>query len=279
MAKSFLSHDSLHLFTQSFLTENARASVIILHGLGEHSGRYSEFAGFLNSNGYNVHCFDLRGHGRSQGLRGHVRAFEQYHEDIEYFIEYLEDDGLLTGPVILFGHSLGGLIGLDYLVNYLGDDADYFQAAIFSAPALAIDAPNLAFKYLLCRVAPAPVDTLHIANGVDPYKLSHNQKSVQSYIDDPLVHKWVTAAFFREFIEAQARLESAELRLPIPVLFLVPQQDDVINAEAVLEFAADLKAPGKKVMKFAKMYHEVLHEKSRRTVFEKVNTWMQSAIH
>lgn len=275
---SFLTKDGLHLYSKSYTSPQSVGSIAILHGLGEHSGRYEHFAQYLVANRFNVHTFDLRGHGRSQGLRGHVDNFSSYHDDIECFFEHLEEEGSLKHPLVLFGHSLGGLILLDYLLNFLDIESDYYQGAIFSAPALSVTTANLPLKYALCKLAPSVLRQMHISNGIDPDDLSHVKKNVTQYREDPLVHKWVTASLFQELIDTQVRLEETELRLKIPTLFMVPGKDRIVDPEAVIEFADELDAPNKEVITFPTSFHEVLHEKTAKHAYDKTKTWLENLI-
>ncbi|HEY0782995.1 MAG TPA: alpha/beta fold hydrolase, partial [Thermoanaerobaculia bacterium] len=130
-AGAFESRDGLRLATVHQLLAAPRARIAIVHGYAEHSGRYEELLAELAARGYEGHAFDLRGHGASQGARGHVDDFADYRSDLDRFLERLPDEP--ERPLFLLGHSLGGLIALDYCLHRTG----MFAGVVVSSPFLA----------------------------------------------------------------------------------------------------------------------------------------------
>ena len=107
----------IELFTQSWRSEHHKGTLIVTHGMAEHSDCYNEFAQYCNEKGWDVFAWDLRGHGRSEGQRGYVDSFDCFEKDLRKVIEFVKTEK--NGPYVLFGHSLGGLITIKNLIKWL----------------------------------------------------------------------------------------------------------------------------------------------------------------
>ena len=171
--------DHLQLYYQSWTPEQTRrGNVLVVHGHGEHSGRYLNVVNQLVPADYAVHAYDLRGHGRSEGERGFLMAWEEYRLDMDAVVNHVRGDSAAT-PLVLFGHSLGGLIALDYILHY----PDAVEGLITSAPLVGtpgISPVIITVARILSRIAPRTM--LH--TGTDAAGISRDPAVVQAYIDD-----------------------------------------------------------------------------------------------
>lgn len=267
---SFVTHDGLTLFTQWWTPEGeARAVVLLVHGYAEHSGRYDHVAEPFVDRGAAVYAYDQRGHGRSDGQRAYVDRFEQYLADLDQFRHRVEDR-TPDVPVFLFGHSMGGLVALLYVLNY---DPD-LRGLLLSAPAIEIN-PDLApllrpFAKLLGRLFP----TLPTVRSPQD-SISRDPAVVEDAQNDPLNYHGRTLArtgaeLIRAGEEAQSRLE--ELTLPFLVIHGTA---DPLATPAWSERLYERAAADDKTLKlYDGLYHETFNEPEQDEVLRDLGTWL-----
>ncbi|UCF20609.1 MAG: lysophospholipase [Gemmatimonadota bacterium] len=253
-----------------------RAVVIICHGLGEHSGRYEELARDLARAGLSSFALDHRGHGRSDGRRGHVRRFTRYVHDLEKFRRRVVGAVGDELPLVFLGHSLGGLILLRYLQEYPGVTS---CGAVFSAPLLGIATEIPRWKERLATVLGYSVPALPLSSGLNPEYLSHDLQVVAAYRRDPLVHDRITPRLFSEIKAEVDRAFHDVGRLTLPVLFLIPSADRLVRPDLMQQFASLLgRGPRVEVRTLPGLYHEVLNESTRSSVVADLLGWIERRI-
>ncbi len=253
-----------------------RAFVLIAHGLGEHSGRYARLAQDFARAGLSTFALDHRGHGRSDGRRGHVRRFTRYLHDFEKFRRRICSVGEIEIPVVLLGHSLGGLILIRYLQEYPGIPA---AGAIFSSPWLGLAVPVPRWKERLASSLYYAVPALPMSTGLEPEHLSHDAQVVEAYRRDPLVHDRITP---RTLGEVKREIESAfqsAARLQLPSLFLVASDDRLTRADEMQRFATLVRrTAAPRLVTYPGLYHEVFNETARSSVVADVLGWIERRI-
>lgn len=272
----FQGSSNLRLHYRCWDVGSPRAVVVVCHGLGEHSGRYEELAQDFARAGMSTYALDHRGHGRSDGRRGHVRRFTQYVHDLEKFRRRVVGAVGTEVPLVFLGHSLGGLILVRYLQEYPGVGA---RGAILSAPLLgfAVDVPRWKQKLagLLLYMSPA----LPMSTGLDPQYLSHDPEVVAGYERDALVHDRITP---RLYAEVQSAIESAgreASKLRLPILLLVPSEDKLARADLMQRLATSVGERSLvRVRTYPGLYHEVLNETSRSSTIADVLGWIERRI-
>lgn len=261
-ASSLAAADGTPLHVHRWPAPDARAAILLSHGLGEHGGRYARFAAALGVRGVSVYAVDHRGHGRSGGVQGHVARFGQYLDDFEAFRRHVDPEIGPGVPRFVLGHSMGGLIALRYLQTH---PQAPFRGAILSAPLLAalVQAPRwkTALAGTLSRLAPA----LRLSNEIDPAGLSHDPAYVATYRDDPLVHPWITPRLYTEMLAAMAAARDGGAALRLPLLFVLPGEDPIVDAAVSAAFAAGLSGDVT-VHTYAGMRHEAHNELDRARV-------------
>ncbi|MGH7501893.1 MAG: lysophospholipase [Longimicrobiales bacterium] len=251
-----------------------RAAVIIVHGLAEHSGRYETLGRDLCGAGISAYALDLRGHGRSDGQRGHARTFGVLLQDVDRFRR--EVLGLIESgtPLFLLGHSMGGLIALRYMEEY----ADTFTGAIIVSPwlATAVHVPRwkVTLANPLAKLAPA----LPFRAGVNPEHLSRDPRIVRAYEEDPLVHDRITPRLFTELSTAMGRAFQRCDRIQQPLLFLLAGADRIVNTERTVAFARSLARPDVETHVYAGHFHEVLNEPGADVVRKDLRAWLDARI-
>jgi alpha-beta hydrolase superfamily lysophospholipase len=256
----------------------ALGNVVIVHGLGEHIGRYQALVDDLNAAGWNVCGFDLRGHGASGGARGRIPRDDSLLRDLGRVIEHLRD--FREGPIVLLGHSLGGLVASRFVAQGIADEHNApswhrrVDALVMSSPALDLGmSPSQ--RALLAVMAPLTPDA-SVSNGIDPTWLSRSEAVVQAYRDDPLVHNRVTPRFVRFMVDAGAYVKRYAPLWSVPTLLMWGGADRCVEPQGSRAFA-DL-APSDWVAHapFADFVHEIFNEPQRAQPVQTMSRWLEA---
>lgn len=257
----------LHVTDYLLPAAQARGSVVIMHGLGEHGDRYRHVAGFFNECGLSVRCYDHRGHGRSQGRRGDVIYGDPMLLDAEILID--DFSARFAEPPFLFGHSMGGLFAARLALAKLSP----LRGLILSSPALAVTLSP--FQYRMLKLMSALAPSLGVPNGVSPGFLSHDPKVVAAYKADPLVHHRISARLLRSMLSSVDYCHSHADALATPTLMLVSGDDRVVDVEGSRRFFLRVP-PGMAVMReYPGLYHEIFNEPNALQVFEDLKQWLE----
>jgi alpha-beta hydrolase superfamily lysophospholipase len=261
--------DGTMLYVTDYLlpASQARGSAVLMHGLGEHSGRYRQLAGFFNECGVSVRCYDHRGHGRSQGNRGDVINGDPLVQDAQIILD--DFSTRFAEPPFLFGHSMGGLFAARFALTRLSP----LRGLILSSPALALDLSTIQLKMLKVLHAIAP--SLGVPNGLSPAFLSHDSKVAAAYKADPLVHRKISARLLRSMLSAIDYCHSHAGSLEIPALMLVAGDDRLVNAEGSKRFFAHLPEGLGQLHVYDGMYHEIFNEIDAQRPFADLRAWLE----
>jgi acylglycerol lipase len=264
-------HDGLALSVRHCLPPSPRARVVLLHGYAEHVGRYAEVIAGLTGAGFECHALDLRGHGHSEGVRGHVLRFEEYLEDVDLLLESLPGTTL---PRFLVGHSLGGLISLKYVLRRPAA----FGALAVSSPFLLPAMPVPWLKETLANAASHLAPTLLLDSGLDPRGISHDPAIVEAYIADPLVFKTVNTRWFFEVRKAQDEVLERAGEIVLPTLFLLGGADPIAQPERGREVFERLGSVEKRLQVYEGLFHEVFNEVERARVLGDLLEWLGARV-
>jgi alpha-beta hydrolase superfamily lysophospholipase len=258
--------DGTPLFVTDYALVGGRGGIVIMHGLGEHSGRYRHVAQFLNECGYTVRAYDHRGHGRSGGARGDVPGNDALLDDARLVIG--DFAARLGQPPLLLGHSLGGLIAAHYATRGVSPLA----GLVLSSPALRIRLSGVQ-KFLL-RILTAVAPGFGTPNGLDANYLSHDKSVVDAYRNDPLVHNKISARLLNYMLAAIDFSQQGAPGLRTRALLLVAGNDHLVDAAGSEAFAQRL-APGIGTMhRYPELYHEIFNETGATRVFDDFRHWL-----
>lgn len=263
--------DGLELVGEHHRLADPRARLVIVHGFGEHRGRYQRLVGELLAAGFECHLFDLRGHGDSGGRRGHVRRFADYRDDLARFAARAgrESEPRSTAPWVLLGHSLGGLIAADSVLHA----PRTFSALALGSPFLASpDSPPLA--RLMAAVARRLLPGLRLHVPFPPSALSHDPRVVEAYARDPRVLDSFSPAWLGAVTAAQRRVYRRAGEIRLPALVLVGGADRIADPGRSLAFFRRLGSPDKTLHVYDGLFHEVLNELDRRPVVADLLAWL-----
>jgi alpha-beta hydrolase superfamily lysophospholipase len=244
-------------------SDRPRASVLLVHGLAEHSGRYEQVGSWLADAGFDVRAWDQRGFGASGGRRAWVRTFGEYHDDLAERLAAIRSSA--EGRVVLYGHSLGGLIALGYVLA----DRPKPDALVLSAPALVTTIPawKRALARLLGRVAPMML----IANGLRGDQLSRDPEVGRRYFADPLNEHRSTAAFGAAALAELVRVQASLERLALPTYVLHGSDDTIVPVAASERLSGQ---PGVTRRVWPGLRHEMHNEPEGAAVVAELVTWL-----
>jgi alpha-beta hydrolase superfamily lysophospholipase len=249
-----------------------KAVIIIIHGGGEHSGRYLNPVNYLVPRGYPVYAYDLPGHGKSPGKRGHVNRFTEFLDATDSFLQFVrKDEG--GKPVFLLGHSIGGLIAVDYALKH-----PELPGLILSSPFLRMKLQVPAWKSVIAKTASYFMPALTLHNGLIADDLCHEREVCMMYRRDPLVHDLASVRFYTEMLAAQSRTMRDAGRLKTPMLLLYGSADRIADPEGAKAFNKNAGCSDKKIVVYEGFYHEIFNEKNNILVFRNLVEWMESQL-
>jgi len=258
------------LFCRQWTTPNSTMPLVLVHGGGEHSNRHAELAERLAQRGYAVEAFDLPGHGRSPGTRGHIPHFSEYLVVLDAFVQLVRKRYAGKKP-ILFGHSLGGLI----TAVYAADHGAYLRAVALSSPLWGLNVPVPAWKHLIAYTLVRVWPSLTLRRpALGPNTLSHDPAVEVDYLRDPLVH---FQASLRLYVDSRRQLDllpETVRRLKIPILVQQAGEDRIASAPATEALFPLIGSEQKRLIIYPGYSHEIFHEIGKEAVFLDFFEWL-----
>jgi alpha-beta hydrolase superfamily lysophospholipase len=264
------SRDGTRLY-QRVWSDKGAATLILLHGYGDHIERYDRDARELAAAGFAVRGFDYRGHGQSDGLRGHIRFFSEYLDDLTAVLDAARDAS--PAPCFLVAHSHGALISLRYLLEY--PRAVHGIAALSPYLKLALTPPK--WQIGLGRMVSSIIPSLALPSGLKGVDMAQDPAVAADYDNDPRNFKIARARWFTESTAAQAEVAARAAEINVPSLFLIPGADKVANPTFAREVFERLGSADKECQVFEGLYHEILNEPppGRTDVMTRLKGWLQ----
>jgi len=250
-------------------------TVLIVHGLGEHIGRYAHVAVRLNAWGWSAVGYDQRGHGRSSGARGQLPRDDALLQDLAMLIDAVR--AARTGPLVLLGHSMGGLLAARFVAGAVAAaNAEAWHrpvdALVLSSPAL--DAGMSGAQKLLLAVLGRLAPNLAVNNGLKPQWISHDPAVVQAYIADPLVHDRIAPRLVRFIVDGGRMVRERAARWSVPTLLLYAGADRCVAPAGSAAFAAAAPQTAVTSREFPTLFHEIFNEPEQAQVFEVLGQWL-----
>ena len=268
---SWRARDGQKLYAQEWQpSTTARGAIALVHGIGEHSGRYAALADAFNTAGYGVLAFDLRGHGRTGGQLGHIPSYEIAMQDIDYLLE--QTARLHAGqPIFLYGHSMGAALVLYYALNR----RPTLTGIIATSPGLAPAKPPSGATLLTARLAYRLMPTMQVENGLDLAGLSNDPEVIRRYQADSLVHSKISARLGLDMLQnGQWVLEHAS-EFPLPLLLTVGTEDRLVSLTAIRQMATRVPAERLSYREWKGGYHELHNEPNKAEIITSILEWMK----
>jgi alpha-beta hydrolase superfamily lysophospholipase len=264
--RNVMSSDGTKLFSREWETEGpAKGTIVMIPGLGEHTGRYVHVGDFFQKAGFNVIGIDVRGQGRSGGTPAYVERYVQFLEDVRAGIHMAK-----VFPLFILGHSFGGQLALALAAR----DEPNITGYLASGPWLALSTPPAAWLVRLASLVNNVYPKCRFPTGLKRSQNSSDEAHLDSLVDLDLNHTFITARTFFE-ISAEARRLSADPRANAPVLIAQGRPDPVTSVEASIEFYERLEAPVKELMIYDGFLHELHNEKDRARVLDDYLAWIE----
>lgn len=257
--------DGLALLTRHWQADDPWAALLLVHGLGEHSGRYEHVGDHFAAAGLDTYAYDHRGNGGSDGVRGDIDRWSRYHDDMAERLAVVRETAG-GRPVVVYAHSMGGLIAAGYLLS----DRPRPDLTVLSAPGLdsTLARWKIALAPVLGRIAP----TLSVPNGVRAETLSRDPEVGRRLAADPLNGRASTTRFGAEAVREQQRVRAGAKAIGGPTLVIHGLDDGLVPASASEPFEG---APGVERRTYRGLRHEMHNEPEWRTVLDDVVSWIR----
>jgi alpha-beta hydrolase superfamily lysophospholipase len=266
---SLTASDGVALFTHAWTIANPKALVVLTHGFGEHGARYGGLGRTLTKAGYALYAYDVRGHGRSQGRRGHIPSYAALLDDLSRLVANARAEHP-EAPLFLFGHSMGGNIAISYALRR----SEGLSGVLVTAPLLRLGFIPPFWKVAIARIFARLVPGLTLATGLDQNNLSHDPVVVESIRADPLAHGRMSARTFVSLMDAADYALLNAPRLRVPILLLHGDDDRLTDIAGTEAFHASVEGPDKQFISFPGMYHEILNEVDAAAVHATIVEWL-----
>lgn len=263
------SHDRVQYFTRHWRKEGSiKGALALIHGLGEHSGRYQHVASTLTEAGLAIMAFDLQGHGKTEGKRGHILSYSSLLDGIDELLSQLQEE-YPDRPLFLYGHSLGGNLVLNYSLSY----PKRLTGVIATSPWLRLAFTPSPLKVLLGRLIHRIYPSFSQKNSIVEGTLSHGEDVEEAYREDPLVHNQISARlFFQAYDKGIWALENAS-SLETPLLLLHGTGDRITSWKASRLFSQ--RARDCTFKAWENLYHELHHEIEKERVLSCITRWLK----
>ena len=266
---TFTGFGGLELYYQRWRPEGRPKAVLpIVHGFGEHSGRYGNVVDWFVPQGYAVYAFDLRGHGRSPGPRGYINEWAEFRGDVRSFLELVHEQEPERATFLL-GHSMGGLIALEYALHH----PEGLAGVIASGPVLAqvgVSPLLLALSKVLSGILPR----LTLDTKLDATAISRDQAVVEAYVNDPLVHSLGTPRLSTELTRAVEWTQAHAAEMRIPCLIVHGSADRLAPPEGSRVFYENMMLTDKERQVYEGYYHEVFNDVGKERALAAVEAWI-----
>ncbi|MEM8524868.1 MAG: lysophospholipase [Bacteroidota bacterium] len=269
---SWKTRDQVQIYGKHWRAENPKAVVCLIHGLGEHIHRYDHLAEYFNEKGIVIIGNDRRGHGRSEGKRGHCQQFEDFLMEVKHLLATAKAH-YPNLPTFLYGHSMGGNIVLNYLIK----ERPQLAGAILSGAWIRLGNPPADWLYQVGKLAVKVIPSFTQSNDLNVNHISTDPAEVERYEEDNLIHDQVTFATGISMIEAAKRLEYFSGRLPVPLLAMHGGEDQIILPSGTEALGKRIKSEVE-VKIWEGLYHEIHNEPNQKEIFEYVLSWMEKRI-
>lgn len=275
---SFRGTNGTKLFHQCWIPENAVPgwNLVFHHGFGEHSDRYGNLVEAFEGTGVTLYSYDARGHGRSEGPRGHTGSFSDYVRDLEEFLLLLRESENVRHPV-LFGHSMGGLVVLSFALSF-SNQFDVRAIATSGAALRVAMNPVLKIKKVMGQLLSSVAPNLTMPAGLDTSLLSHDPAVCNAYNTDPLVHGLLSVSMGMGFLAAgEDAIRNAD-RIRVPLFMGHGEADGIASPHGTVDFFRRAGSVDKRLRLYKGLYHEIMNEPPsiRQEVMEDYSEWILS---
>ncbi len=270
MNSGFLdSTGGVRLFYRHVPVENAKAVVALVHGFAEHSGRYEHVTSALNEADIAVTAIDLRGHGNSEGRRGHINRFQDYLDDLGALVDFAQNEHPDL-PLFIVGHSMGGLV----VASYVASDPEGVSGFALSSPAIGFSVKVPGWKKGLARGMSKIVPTLSLPTGLDSRHLSHDPGVVAAYEKDAMIFSVASSRWYTEVTDAQGHLMDRASDMDRPFLLMAAGDDRLCDVKTASAFYDRFGGADKTQTIYEGFFHEIFNEVDGDEPISELVSWI-----
>ncbi len=248
------------------------ATIIITHGVAEHSDCYHHTAEALANQRFQVFAWDLPGHGKSYGQRGYIKTFSEFSDRLDFVVQEIRKLTLDSNPIYLFGHSLGGLITLKYILDHPKSPA---KALLLSSPALGVAVQVPKFKDKAARLLNVIAPKITIPHELNFEDLSRDRTIIANYPKDPLRHKKYSAPLYLGILNTMDEVNSRAHHIEIPVFIQAAGVDKIVDTLAAQQFFRRLGSHSKMMKVYENSYHEIFNDLNRQEVVDDLVSYLR----
>lgn len=263
----------VQLFYIIDIAANAKANVVINHGFAEHTERYEHVAKYLLAAGYNVLRYDLRGHGQSIGLKGHIDNYNEFISDADLMVNLIQNQ-FSNLKTYMLGHSMGGLVTTLYGLHYPNKLSGQIISGAANGKLPVTSGIRAGFLALAAKLFPKR----HLKNPVSK-DICSVPEVVTAYLNDPLVLKSATLNFYDQFSnKATSEILDKLSQYKLPVLILHGEKDKIVDKQISKNFYDKIMSKDKELIIYPDLFHEIFNERENQAIFEKIVQWLDCHI-
>ena len=272
----FKGYQDINLFFQIWDNPEAQGTVIITHGHGEHSESYHRLIKAFENDKWSFYGWDLRGHGRSEGRRGYASEFDDYCKDYKIFLRKVFDsEKVKKGPVILYCHSMGGLIQLKTMLRNHDILCD---GIVVSSPLLGLSLPVPIYKSKGASILNNILPQVTMGNELTNDMLTRDFDVIREYEQDALRHTRMSPGVFLGILDSWDYVQLRASELKVPALFILPENDPVVSTPQAKIFYEKISSPKKELFIYPESKHELINDINRTTVYADIKKFLDGIL-
>ena len=270
----FTGRNNFSLYRQAWLPDGIPIAIlVVVHGIAEHSGRYTNLVNYFVPQGYAVYSFDLRGHGKSDGKRSYVERFSYYIDDLQTFFNLVRTENPNT-KIFMVGHSMGSTIALDYALEHQSE----LQGLIISGTTLKLGSSISKAAILTAKILSVLLPKMGVS-ALDPGGISRDPAVVAAYVNDPLNYTGkLSARFGVELLKTMEKLQSRLSEITLPLLIMQGTQDRISDPSSSKLLFDGVSSKDKTMKLYEGFYHEIFNDPERRQVFSDMEAWLKTRV-
>lgn len=265
---SISSSDGIKLFIRDYSLQNSNKVILIIHGLGEHSGRYLKLIQDFNDKNISVFTIDIRGHGKSEGKRGHSPFYQQLMNDIQCFIEHVTKK-IPDQKYFLYGHSFGG----NLVINYSFQENKKINGIIATSPLIKPSIAPSRIVLFMGKLFKKIVPSLILSNGININGISRNMQVINDYRNDPLIHNKVSVQLGLDIISSGIYALENSQYITVPMIVFHGKNDGLTSYSASQKLVQN-SGPNIKFIGFDDAYHEIHNEPEKVELLRNIFNWI-----
>jgi alpha-beta hydrolase superfamily lysophospholipase len=267
----FRGKDDIELFYQMWSPARPTATLVINHGLGEHTECYQRLVEGLRDMNIRFIAYDMRGHGRSEGKRGVVRRFSEYTSDLEIFLAHIRKE-ISNDPIAILGHSLGGLVVLTTIIK--NPDLN-LKCVVLSSPLLGVQVDVPEIKKIAAKYMAQYLPNMTMWNEIHDKVLTHDKSILAEFDKDPLRHDRICPKLYLDMLAYTEKIRKDGGNLNLPVFFQLSGQDKVVSTKATQAFFETVKSKDKELKIYENSYHEIYNDIERDIAFSDIKVFLK----